>query len=146
MTDYYTLCETAIMTKLKTLTTYFPNAWQVTDDDEVIQRGADYFAIFMPDAFPSTRSDGHDLFVNWSILFDLYVRYTTKVESKTRFKAVRSDIFNLLHPACITDVNGVGRIVLSASGGLMQDMPGDNPNFIIQTLSITVNQRVIFNF
>jgi hypothetical protein len=146
MTDQYQICETAIMDRLKTLTSIFPKTWQVSDDDSVIQNGADYFAIFMPDSFPASRADGHDLFVNWVIIFDLYVRYSTRKESLPKFKAARSLIFNSLYPACINHVAGVSRAVLSANGGLYIDIAGDNPNFIIQTLSVTVTQKVIFNF
>jgi hypothetical protein len=143
MTDHYSLCEAAVMTKLRTLTAFFPNAWQVSDDDSVIQNGADYLAIFQPDAFPQTRIDGQDAFFNWAVIFDLYVRYSTRKESLPRFKAIRSALINLLHPTALNSANlNVSRIVLSANGGLQQDLAGDNPNFIIQTLNVVITQRV----
>jgi hypothetical protein len=146
MTDHYSVVEAAVMTKIRTLTEFFPNAWQVNDDDTVIQRGANTFAIFQPDAFPGTRANGLEVDINWTVLFDLYVRYSTRKESLPRFKAVRSALINLLHPASLNKTPGVRRVVLQANGGLQQDLPGDNPNFIIQTMTAIVTQRVSFDF
>lgn len=144
MTDYYTQCETALMTKVRTLTAYFPRDFQVSDDDSVLNRGADYFAIFQPDAFPATRVDGLAVTYNWVVVFDLYVRYKSRRESLTAFKAARSAMINLITPNCLNDTSNISRCVLAASGGLQQDIPGDNPNFIIQTFSATITQRVRF--
>jgi hypothetical protein len=146
MTDQYAVVEGAVMTKLRTLTALFPKASQVTDNDAELNTGADYWAIFQPGAFPNTRVDGHTVDVNWQIIFDLYVRYKTRKESLPKFKAARSEVFNLLHPASINSTAGVSKLILSASGGLQQDAPGDNPNFLIQTFSCIVTQRVHFNF
>jgi len=146
MTDQYTTVESALLAKIRTLTAFFPNVWQVSDDVNEIQRGADYFVIAMPDAFPMTRADGHDVFVNWVVVFDLYVRFSTIQESLAKFKAVRSAIFNLLYPASLNRTNGVSKIVLSSNGALQQDIAGDNPNFLIQTLSAVITQRVMFDF
>lgn len=144
MTDQYALCETALITKLRTLTDLFPKDYQVSDDVAVLNRGGDTFFIVQPDAFPATRADGRDLFVNWLVTGDLYVRYKSRVESLSRFKAARSAIFNLLGPDSLNGTSNIMRTVLAASGGLQQDIPGDNPNFIIQTLTATITQRVRF--
>lgn len=144
MTDYYTQCETALMTKVRTLTAFFPRDFQVSDDDSVLNRGADYFAIFQPDAFPATRVDGLSVFYNWVVVFDLYVRYKSRAESLPRFKAARSALINLITPHSLNDTSNISRCVLAATAGLQQDIPGDNPNFIIQTFSATITQRVRF--
>lgn len=133
------------MTKLRTLTNLFPNEKQVTDNDADLNTGAEYWAIFQPGSFPGTRVTGLVRDVNWEIVFDLYVRYKTRAESLPKFKAARSDLFNLLHPACLNGTNNVSKLILSASGGLQQDTPGENPNFIIQTFSAVVTQRVRFD-
>lgn len=145
MTDHYSECEAALMTQIRTLTQFFPRDFQVSDDDSVVNRGADYFAIFQPDAFPATRADGREVFFNWVVLFDLYVRYSTRKESLPRFKAVRSALINLIKPTALNATNNISRTVLAASGGLQQDIPGTNPNFIIQTFSATITQRVRFD-
>ena len=144
MTDFYSQCETALMTKLRTLSALFPKDWQVSDDDSVLNRGAEYFVIVQPDALPSTRADGRDLTYNWVVILDLYVRYHTRAESLARFKAARSAVINLLTPNSLNDTSNISRTVVTASGGLQQDIPGDNPNFIIQTLTATITQRVRF--
>ncbi len=143
-TDYYSQCETALMTKIRALTDFFPRDFQVSDDNSVLNRGADYYAIFQPDAFPQTRADGRDVFFNWVVIFDLYVRYTSRKESLPKFKAVRAELINLLGPASLNGTNNISRTVLSASGGLQQDLAGDNPNFIIQTFNVVITQRVRF--
>ncbi len=144
--DHYSQCEAALMAKLRTLTSLFPNAWQVTDDDSELARGADYFAIFQPDAFPQTRVDGNEALFNWTTLFDFYVRYSTRKESLPRFKAGRAALINLLKPTCLSRANlNISRVLLSASGGLQQDIQGDNPNFIIQTFTAVITQRVRFD-
>jgi hypothetical protein len=144
VTDYYGQCEAALMTKLRTLTSLFPKAIQVSDDDSVVNRGADYWAILQPDAFPQTRADGRDVFFNWVVIFDLYVRYKSRQESLPRFKAARSAIINLLTPTSLNSTSNISRTVLSASGGLQQDIAGSNPNFIIQTFQAVITQRVRF--
>lgn len=144
MTDHYGECEAALMTKIRTLTAYFPRAIQVSDDDTVVNRGADHWVVFQPDAFPQTRADGRDVFFNWVLVFDLYVRYKSRKESLPHFKAVRSALINLITPTCLNDTSNIMRTVLSASGGLQQDIAGSNPNFIIQTFQAVITQRVRF--
>jgi hypothetical protein len=144
MTDHYSECETAFMTQLRTLTTLFPKDYQVSDDVAVLNRGGDYFLIVQPDAFPGTRADGRDVFYNWIVIGDLYVRYRSHDEALARFKTARSAIINLFSPFALNGTSNISRTVLSASGGLQQDIPGDNPNFIIQTLTATITQRIRF--
>lgn len=144
MTDQYSVCEAALLAKIRTLTDLFPKEYQVTDDDSVINRGGDYFFIVQPDAFPQTRADGREVFFNWVVIGDLYVRYKSRKESLPKFKAARSAFINLLGPASLNDTNNISKTVLSASGGLQQDIPGDSPNFIIQTFQAVITQRVRF--
>ena len=144
MTDHYSQCESALMTKLRTLTALFPKENQVSDDPSVLNRGADHWAIFQPDTFTPVRADGTDLFINWVVLFDLYVRYKSRADSLTRFKAARAAIVELISPFSLNGTNNISRTVLAAAGSLQQDIAGDNPNFIIQTFSATITQRVRF--
>jgi hypothetical protein len=144
MTDQYGLCEAALMAKVRTLTEFFKESWQVSDDVTEIQRGADHFFIVLPDAFPNTRTDGRSLTYNWVVLADVYVRYSTAHESLQKFKALRSALINLLTPISLNQAKNVSRTVLSANGPLQQDIVGDNPNFLIQTISVTITQVVTF--
>ena len=144
MTDHYADCEGALMTKLRTLSELFPKDYQVSDDVSVLNRGGDYFYIVQPDTFTPVRADGQDVFVAWVVLGDLYVRYKSRETALDRFKAARSAIFNLLSPISLNGTNNISRTVFTATSGLQQDIPGDNPNFIIQTFSATITQRVRF--
>lgn len=147
MTDHYGLCEAALMTKIRTLTAYFPKGWQVSDDDSVLNRGADYFFITLPSSFPSVRVDGKSKAVVWNVVCDLYVRFKSRKESLPKFKAVRAAIFELLHSdPMLSKTPGVSGVLVSAGGELQQDLPGDNPNFIIQTLTVSISQTITFNF
>jgi hypothetical protein len=144
MTDQYGLCEAALMAKVRTLTAFFEKEWQVSDDVSMIQQGADYFFIVIPDAFPNTRADGRSLIYNWVVLADVYVRYSTAHESLQKFKTLRSALINLLTPMSLNQAKNVSRTVLSANGPMLQDIAGDNPNFLIQTISVTITQMVPF--
>lgn len=144
--DQYTLVEMALMTKLRTLTDLFPDPAQVSDNDADLNTGADYFAIFQPGSFPGTRANGMQVDVNWEVVWDFYVRYTTRKESLPKFKAGRSRIFNLISPFCLNKTAGVTKTILSMNGPLVQDVPGDNPNWIIATFSTLISQRVTFDY
>lgn len=141
--DYYSIIEAAVMTKLRTLA-IFPHEWQVSDSEENIRRGANYFAVFLPSVFQSIPVDGKDKVIVWSVLFDFYARYTTKQESKARFKAGRAELFTLNKDRMLNRTVGVFDVNLSATSELLQDIAGDNPNFIIQTFNAAVSQRIRF--
>lgn len=144
--DHYTQCETGLIARLRTLTEFFPKDFQVATDDSVLSNGAGYFAILFPGPFPSTRANGRQAFFNWVVNLDLYVRYSTRKESLGKFKAVRAALVNLLQkPNSLASVPGVTNTVLSAVSELQQDAPGDNPDFIIQTMAVTITQLVTFN-
>jgi hypothetical protein len=145
MTDQYSIVEGILMTKLRTLTDLFPREFQVSDDDSVVNRGADYFAVLQPDAFPATRANGRQAFYNWVVVLDLYVRYKTRKESLPKFKAARAAIIELLHPTSLNATNSITNTSVSANGGLQQDIVGTNPNWIIQTFSVTITQLVTYN-
>lgn len=139
--DYYSLCEDALVEKIQTLTDFFPRSEFVTDDDAILNRGAMYYVVVTPDTFIENRADGRTLDFDWTILVDVYSKFTTQKESKDRMKSVRAALLNLLHPASMNHVNGVSKTLVSANGGLFQDAP-DKPNFVWQTLLVTITQRV----
>lgn len=143
--DYYSLCESAAMAKMRTLSSFFPNPEFVTDNDSILNQGNDFYAVFTPDTFPASPIDGKSNLINWNIMMDVYARFTTQSEAKSRIKSIRAEILLLFHPASLNSVLGVSRTVLSTNGGLFQDAP-QNPNFVWQTFIITVTQRVTFSF
>jgi hypothetical protein len=81
------------------------------------------------------------------MLADLYVRFKTAEEAPGQFLAVRSAIVNLFDAYPTLDGTiGVEDVGIQARTDLLQDTPGDNPNFVIQTLAVTVAQRVTAKF
>lgn len=147
-TDYYSLCELGVMTLFRTLSYFSPNPMrQVSDNRYNINKGADYWAVFVPSTFTSTKLDPHNYRYVWVIVFDLYVRYKTAEEALSKFREVRATIDNLLgvYPT-LNGVRGVESLQLSARSELLQDTPGDNPNFMIQTMAVSVAQRVTRQF
>src|SRR5829696_1856719 len=119
--DQYSICEAGAMTLIRTLP-QFNREFQVSDDDSVLNRGADYFAIFQPEGFPNIRANGKQAHYSWLMTFDLYVRYSSRKESLPRFKAVRAALIKLFHPLSLNHIRGVEDTTLSASGGLQQDL------------------------
>lgn len=148
MTDFYRECEDGIIALLRTLTTYFPNEWQVSDDDSTLMKGAVYAVIVRPGRFPTVPRSADDLLmVNWDTVTDLYVAYTNYKESWNKFKALRSDVINLLwsHPT-LEDVPGVMHVEITGEEQAQylkfSDAPDAKPNFIVQTVRITTSQLV----
>lgn len=150
MTDFYSECETGLVTLLRSLTTYFVKDWQVSDDDTVIMKGGDYFAVVRPGAFPYTRQTEKLATVNWSVVMDLYVRYDDYKKSWNKFKAFRSAIFNLLmeHPT-LNDTPGVVRADMTgderAQYFKFSNAPDAIPNFIIQTVRAVITQYIHYS-
>lgn len=150
MTDFYSECETGLATLLKTLTTYFKHDWQVSDDDLVVKRGADYFVVVRPGAFPYTRQTEQLSTVNWTVVIDLYVRYVEYKTSWSKFKAFRSDIFNLLmeYPT-LNGVAGVVSVDMTSDEQTQylefSDAPGAKSNFIIQTVKVIITQYIHYS-
>jgi hypothetical protein len=143
MTDYYGLCEAALVERIRTLTDFFPKSEFVTDDDAILNKGADFYVVVTPDTFTTVRADGLANDVEWNILMDVYTKFTTMNESKSKMKLVRAALLNLITPPCLNHVNGVSRSLITANGGLFQDAP-NRPNFVWQTFIVIVTQRIRF--
>lgn len=150
MTDHYAVCESALVTRLRTLTSYFPAAtglpagWQVSDDDTVFSKGGDYFVIYRPGEFPTVQK-GLLADVNWHVKTVVYVRYTEYKTSWNKFKALRSDIFNLLNAdPTLNRTNGVYNVTISSKddAGRLLDTQGNPMNWIAQLLDVTITQRI----
>jgi hypothetical protein len=146
-TDYYGLCQEGVMELLRTLSYFSTMPEQVTTNRNDINRGADYWAWIVPGAFSSSKLDPHNKRYVWTVVFDLYVRYKTAAEAPGKFRQVRSTIINLfdVYPT-LNGVRGVEETIIGARSELLQDVPGSNPNFIIQTLAVTIAQRVVRKF
>ena len=142
--DHYGECEAGVMNLLRALS-YFSTSpdKQVSDNRLNVNRGAEHWAIFYPSTFTARKLDPRSKVYSWRIVFDLYVRFKTAEEAPGKFRAVRSGIINWLDAnPTLAGVPNVEEVLTSAQGELLQDAPGDNPNFLLQTMAVTVIQRV----
>lgn len=149
-TDYYSLCESALATALRSLTTYFPHDWQVSDDDSVLGQGAENFIIYRPGSFPTQPVTMGDVDITWTVQCRLHVKYLNYKTAWTNFKAIRAAIINLIIPDySLNGTAGVWRISLQSAEDAMyfyfdEPKPGVRPNFIIQDMSVAITQRCRF--
>lgn len=148
-TDYYELCQEGVMTLLRSLEMFqqVDPLKQVTINRNNLNKGANTWAVFTPSSYTSSKIDAHNKRYSWTMLMDLYIRYKTAEEAPTRFTLARKQILNLLdvHPT-LNGVRGVESVSHASRSDLLQDVPGDNPNFVIQTIAVTVIQRVVLKF
>lgn len=150
MTDFYKECEDGLIKLLQTLTTFFPEKWQVSDDDTIVMRGADYLIVVRPSAFPIAATEGETAaFVDWNTRMDLFVRFEDYKESWNKFKAFRSVIFNLFMKYPTLD-DTVGVIAVSMTGDQptqylkLKDAPEAKPAYIVQTVRVVMRQLVTY--
>jgi hypothetical protein len=152
--DFYQQCEDALATRLRTLNpSYFKDDKQVSDDDTVLNEGADFWIIYRPGAFPVVDSltDSKILEVDWNVTMDMYVRYKTYKESWGKFRRFRAAIFFLLHADQYLGGAPNVRRVRFSSDEVAQYFRWSNttqearPNFIIQTCNVSIRQRVRFD-
>lgn len=142
MTDPYLKVTNAIQTAVRTLTTYFPDARQVTFNRNDMTIGGDYFFILSPGAFQDTRLDNRDDIVQWVTQCELAVRFSEYNTRTEKFLQCRGDIRQLLKtPHALKDIRIKPPVVIRG-GELRQDVPGLTPNWIVQPITVTVNQAV----
>lgn len=149
-TDYYSECENGLIALVKSkLPTVFPNEWSIANDDTIIARGGDNFLVLRPGKFPYNRgSEMEEGLYDWQILGDLYIRYVAYKTSWDRFKAVRSDLINLVHMyPNLNNTAGVLNVSLASNerpGYFKLDETTAKASFIFQSLEFTVRQWVTF--
>lgn len=149
--DYYEQVESALKSRILTLTDLFPNDWQVSSNDNVRRRGADNFFILMPGAFVE-RSQQYEKDVEWHATGDLYVRVAELEAAKEQFKQARAQIIWVVkNDETLGGTPNVWETRISAptppqfywETKTLADS-GALPNFITQAFDITITQRVIF--
>lgn len=153
VTDFYKQCEDGLAVRLRTLTTYFKTAQQISDDDTVISQGAGNYIIYRPGAFPILGSlqTKKIMDMQWEVTVDLYVYYTNYKESWNNFKAIRAALFFCIHEDQTLGNTLNVRYATLSSGENAQYFRFSNspenakPNYIIQTMKVVIVQRVRFS-
>lgn len=142
ITDPYLKVTDALVTAIRGLTAYFPQAYQVTFNRSDMSRGADYFFILTPGAFSDARLDNRDDVVTWVTQCELAVRFAEYNTRTDKFLQARGDIRALLKtPHALPNIK-LRPPVIVTGGELRQDVPGLNPNWIVQPITVTINQIV----
>lgn len=142
VTDPYLKVVNEIMRAVRTLTEYFPKEYQVTLNRSDISRGADYFFILSPGAFSDVRLEAKHSVVTWQTQCELAVRFAEYNARTEKFLLARGAIRELLKtPHVLKDIR-LDPPVIVTGGELRQDVPGLNPNWITQPITITINQIV----
>lgn len=152
--DFYGQSENGLKVVLQSLTTVFLHSWQVSNDDTVIARGGDVFAILRPGAFPifARQATGKQVDYDWNVTVDVYIRYTSYETSWALFKQVRAEIiWRLGCDPTLGNTPNVWGVSLSAEEGaayfkFAESSENATPNFIIQTMQAVIRQRVEFEF
>lgn len=144
MTDNYILCENAVISDIKNLGQYFPNDWQVSRDDSVLSRGADYFAIFKPGAGGNQAAwSTIDLQVEWIVLINVYARWKSNIDET--LKRI-SECTDTIREISIRDsfLEHIPGVMTSSClvGELQYVYPDDSPTpmFLMKQVSLSVFQ------
>ena len=153
--DHYDLLETAAMQLVRTeLVTYFPAPEETVtkSDDTMLDQGHDYFVIFYPGSFPTTKAGNQVLNVDWEIIVDVMTRYDgTEPEAWTQFKTIRSEMFHLFNVLKIgRTLGGTARVLnvlLSAEERpryvpIVPGEPNSGVAFIAQVMTVTVTEMI----
>lgn len=145
----FTQCKDAFIQKGRALTALFPESkpWTVSDDIENLQKGADYFIVTLPSTFQSSSPDAHHKSMIWIVLFDFYVRHSTRLEATRKFEVARDQVIEHYHnDPWLLNTAGVDSVSIAAAGELLQE-PGANkkPSFYVQTMTASIRQRIKLN-
>jgi hypothetical protein len=147
MTDYYALIKSAFMVKARTISPYIVQSWQVTDDDTDANRGADCFMIFRPGSVGLAPQNTKKIIkVDWTLIFDMQIRYKNYKTSWSLFEEFRTAILNkfVFTDDPFLDIPFFEDLVIQAS-----EEPGQkpanvaSPTWIGQTLRAIITQRIV---
>lgn len=150
MTDQYSLCLSAYITQLRTLSAaYFPAitgkvaGWQVSENDTVVKEGADYFIILRPSTF-ETKREGHMQSNIWRVRTLVFMRFNEYDSLWSSYRDYRASILNLPDTAPLK-LHGINGQTFSASdeAGYLRDENNNYTGFIQQTLECAISQRVL---
>ena len=145
----YTTIRDGFMTKARTLTQYFVQSWQVTDDEADVNRGAKFYMILRPGAAPITPVAGLETKkiyrINWNITFDLQVKYKDFKTSWNEFTALRDSVLNkfvFTLDQSIPGTFGVWNVAITAPDPPGQKPPEGAPTWVGQQLVAIITQQI----
>lgn len=142
MTDPYIAVVNEILRNVRTLTDYFPQPTQVTLNRSDVSRGAAYWFLLQPGAFSDSRIDNRDDSIAWVTQCELVVSFAEYNSRTEKFLVCRGAIRALLKTPHVLKNIRIKPPVIITGGELRQDVPGLNPNWIVQPITVTVNQMV----
>lgn len=143
----YTALRNGFMTKARTLTAYFPQSWQVSDDEADVNRGAKYYMILRPGAVPIAPVLGSKKIyrANWNITFDLQVKYTNFKNSWNEFTILRDAVLNkfvfTMDPS-IPGTFGIWDVSITAPDPPGQKPPEGAPAWVGQQMVAILTQQI----
>jgi hypothetical protein len=147
--DNYLAVISAWASLLRTITTYFPETWQVSiADDSILGRGANFLAVLNVGSFPKTDISAQDARIDWQIYTDVYARYVNEADTSVGLSALRSEVIAVhLHNRDDLGADvGVMGSSLDASNQVQYVMSAGQPNsgpvFKTQRLILVANQYV----
>jgi hypothetical protein len=136
----YTVLRNGFMTKARTLTNYFVQSWQVTDDEADVNRGAKYYMILRPGAVPIAPFRA-----NWNITIDLQVKYINFKSSWNEFTMLRDAVLNkfvfTMDPS-IPGTFGVWDVSITAPDPPGQKPPEGAPAWVGQQMVAILTQQI----
>ncbi len=132
----------AIIAAAQTLTDIFPDKDQVTFNRNNISSGADTWLIVTPGGFSGSRLDSGEKIIAWRYKCELAFRFA-EYNSRTEdfIKACEAVRAALETPYALKDIR-INPPVQVTGEDLTQDIPGLQPNWIVQPLTVTVNTFV----
>ena len=138
--DPYSKALKSMLTAVSTLTVFFETNEQIALPSNPFT-GADYWFFAIPGTFPGFRLNGTQKIQQWQTDCELWVRFVTELESVPLLIEARGAVKATLEsPHALKNVN-VNNVTVTG-GKLQQDVNGNTPNFIIQPLTITIDQIV----
>lgn len=153
MADPFTDCLAEYKTQLLTLaasTSYFPAAlgrpagWQISENDNVIFDGGDYFIVLRPGTFRQQRR-GNYQDNTWTVRTFLYMRYAEYAGVwEDIFRPFRAAILELPDTVPLKEKGINGQDFTSGDEpGFLRDENGNYMNFVTQVLDCAITQRVL---
>lgn len=152
MSDQFSLCFSEYKLQLQTLassTDYFPIetgrelGWQITEDDNIIFSGGDYFIVLRPGTFTQRRNGNYQDNV-WGVRTFLFMRYQEYEGLWLKFRAFRAAVLELPDTRPLKKY-GMNEQVFNAAedAGYLRDSNGNYTNFVTQVIDCAINQRVL---